>query len=187
MQDLTCVIEGCDKAQFCRGWCAMHHSRFRRHGNPEFESVRELSECSVDGCVGRVRAHGMCNKHHLRTLRHGHPLAISGRDLSAEDRFLVKTNKLGPVPVHRPELGQCWTWMASLSRLGYGIFSTGGRGRSGPAHAWSYEHFVGPIGPGLEIDHLCRNRACVRPSHLEAVTHSENMRRAVPFRLRDAS
>lgn len=67
----------------------------------------------------------------------------------------------------------CWIWTGKL-RKGYGQF----RGR--PAHRVSYEAFVGPIPEGLVIDHLCRNRACVRPDpkHLEPVTARENDRRA---------
>jgi hypothetical protein len=45
------------------------------------------------------------------------------------------------------------------------------------AHRWAYEHFVGPIPEGLEIDHGCFVHACVNPGHLEPVTHQENVRR----------
>ena len=64
----------------------------------------------------------------------------------------------------------CWTWLGKIAK-GYGRY-----GRTG-AHRVAYLLRVGPIPEGLEIDHLCRNTACVRPDHLEAVTHEENMRR----------
>ena len=69
----------------------------------------------------------------------------------------------------------CWLWQGRLTRDGYG--ATGAAGRSVLAHRLSYETFVGPIPEGLEIDHLCRVRACVNPAHLEPVTHAENVRR----------
>jgi hypothetical protein len=54
---------------------------------------------------------------------------------------------------------------------------------TGSAHRWAYEAFVGPIPEGLEIDHLCRNRACVNPAHLDPVTHQENMSRGKAARM----
>lgn len=70
----------------------------------------------------------------------------------------------------------CWLWTASLDRKGYGQFRFPD-GRTGRAHRYAYESFVGPIPTGLEIDHLCRVRSCVNPTHLEPVTHLENIRR----------
>lgn len=45
------------------------------------------------------------------------------------------------------------------------------------AHVLMYEHFVGAVPAGLELDHLCCNKECVNPDHLEPVTHSENAKR----------
>ena len=67
----------------------------------------------------------------------------------------------------------CWEWVASLNACGYGIF--GHNGRTWLAHKLMWHWLDGTVGKGLELDHICRNRACVRPSHLRPVTHRENM------------
>lgn len=72
--------------------------------------------------------------------------------------------------------GECWAWTGAHIRGGYGQVRFDGKPQS--AHRVVYELLVGPIPNGLEIDHLCRNRSCVNPAHLEPVTHDENMARS---------
>ncbi len=75
------------------------------------------------------------------------------------------------------ELDECWPWLAGLVGSGYGTV-----GNKGLAHRVAYEMIVGPIPEGLTIDHLCRNRRCVNPLHMEVVTRAENGRRGEPNR-----
>ncbi len=93
---------------------------------------------------------------------------------SQADRFWPKVYSI-PAPVRRPELGPCWLWAASIVRT-YGQFRNED-GKMVKPHRWAWEQENGPVPDGLELDHLCRVRACVRPSHLEAVTGLTNRMR----------
>jgi hypothetical protein len=71
----------------------------------------------------------------------------------------------------------CWLWSGRLNPNGYA--HTRIQYRMKYVHRLSYEHYVGPIPEGLGLDHLCRNRSCFNPAHLEPVTALENSRRGV--------
>lgn len=77
----------------------------------------------------------------------------------------------------------CWRWTAAICPItGYGKFHVG-EGRSiANAHRFGYLMLVGPIEDDLTLDHLCRNRWCVNPDHLEQVTRGENVRRGFAAR-----
>ena len=83
-----------------------------------------------------------------------------------EDRFWEKVDKSG----------DCWLWTASTSGDGYGRIGVTGKWMQ-LAHRVAWELLRGPIPEGLQIDHLCRVRACVNPDHLETVTQRENILR----------
>lgn len=85
-----------------------------------------------------------------------------------EERFWEKVIKKGK--------DECWEWIGCKSN-GYGRFSV--LAENGLVHRYSYKLHKGKIPKGLTIDHLCRNRQCVNPKHLEAVTHRVNILRGV--------
>ena len=92
--------------------------------------------------------------------------------------FWAKVNKNGPVSAYRTDLGPCWLWTAGTKKNeGYGDFWDGNR--TVGAHVQAYLWLKGVIPAKQTLDHLCRVRRCVHPSHLEAVTNKQNLLRGM--------
>lgn len=87
-------------------------------------------------------------------------------------KWKQKPDPLDRIMRKRELVGACWSFGGALTRAGYGV--VGVELRTVYVHRYVYERLVGPIPTGLVIDHLCRNRACFNPDHLEPVTQREN-------------
>ena len=140
------------------GLCKMHYERKRRHGDPTvtlYGSGTSDGRCSIQGCESEHVARGLCRMHYSRWLRHR----------STDGAFGFRPRVVSLL-ARADRSGDCWLWTGSLNSSGYG------------PHRALWELLNGPVPEGLDLDHLCNVRHCIRPDHLEPVTRAENGRRA---------
>jgi hypothetical protein len=166
-----CSVDGCDRPHNAHGYCKTHWRRLLVNGTTDKtyrKRARTHDVCTVDGCAREHAAHGYCLMHFQRWQRNGQP-GVAGHvyrtDMSDADRIFSSLTVQG----------DCWVW-THTTRNGYGVASI--NGDKVYIHRWMYEYLVAEIPAGLEIDHLCRNKPCCNPSHLDPVTHQINLARA---------
>ena len=163
-----CSVSGCDRKWESRQLCNMHYIRFMKHGDagPAASKFTRSTTgiCSFEGCDRKNHANLYCAEHNRQRSQGIELKPIKARlspGASIKDRLDYLTAKSD----------RCWEWQG-WKRAGYGILHVDGKKQS--AHRIAYELEHGPIQDGLEIDHTCRNRGCVRVSHLQAVPHAIN-------------
>lgn len=160
----TCTFIDCGRKEVAKGHCTGHYQQMRS-GRPlaPLKARGQIAHCSYDGCNRKHYGHGYCSAHWKQFYRGKTVQDVVDQKAPAFTRFMrmvePNSNHLG-----------CWQWSGGTTK-GYPKFDTG------YGHRFSYTSFTGPIPARYEVDHLCRNPLCVNPAHLEAVTHSENLRR----------
>lgn len=199
---------GCGRPMHCRTWCQPHYSRWQKTGDvradipihvplpkqPKIPKQRPIRLCEADDCGEKHYIGGYCIRHNYRVARYGDPdggswtfseLVRVTRTLPPDERLWARVDYDGPTPSTRQDLGPCWIWLASLNTSGYGQ-TFGHTHISQLAHRVAWVLSGNELIPGLELDHLCRTPACLRPSHLEQVEKRINIMRGNGYSARNA-
>lgn len=171
-QTKHCLVEACDRAILARSLCRTHYQRLMKHGTTDGRgrTPAPKAPCIAEGCDRTALAKSLCGLHYKRMAAHG--------DLTKGDPLPPLYRALKRL-IWMPS--GCWEWAGSRTVNGYGKMTVGvgPDRRQTVVHRVVYEALVGAVPAGLDLDHLCRNRACANPVHLEPVTRSENLRRGI--------
>lgn len=119
--------------------------------------------CGIEQCEKpRYYLKEWCIMHYRRWQRNGDP----------EARQVYRGDPAGSIAARSKREGECLIWTGAMSDDGYGIMKVKGKTRQAHLVAWDLAN--GPIPEGMQIDHICYNRACLEPKHLRLATHSQN-------------
>lgn len=170
----TCSFDKCINKVYAKKLCTGHYSQHKRgkvlkplvvKGN----SITKLP-CSFPSCVNNQLAKGLCGAH-WRQQRMGKELTVLNNQVSIMDRILSSTVKTN----------YCWNWEGRVSgKRGYPQISLSGK--QVMVHRVVFEELVRELEPGETIDHLCRNRMCINPEHLEPMPLRDNVKRMHAYR-----
>lgn len=162
----TCSNDDCDRKHMARGLCVRHYNSARLRG--DFETTPRTPTryvCSFEGCEKKHLANGLCAAHNSQRSVGTELRPAKTLGMPIEERFNLYVDKSG----------DCWNWTGGKLRAGYGSFFVSREDWCSRAHRFAFKVANGPIPDGAEVDHICRNRACVRPSHLRLTTRKQNM------------
>lgn len=134
------------------GWRAHGEAKLAAAGNKPTDT-----HCACGAPIIKLKGSRMCHACYERNRRANPPVRLAPIDYILSKATLLESG--------------CWCWTGRL-KDGYGELYLGGRRVR--AHRFTYEYFRSEIPPGLVIDHLCRNRACINPWHMEPVTRKVN-------------
>lgn len=127
-----------------------------------------MKQCTVEGCENKHLAKGFCRAHYLRLYKKGRLNLVRFDGHTAYEKVMLKSEE---------QPNGCRIFKGCILYHGYGQIRDGDKMRM--AHRVTFEHHKGSVPKGFEIDHLCRNRACVNPDHMEVVTHTMNVQRGI--------
>lgn len=169
----TCTVEGCERPYRCKGMCDLHYGRMRSTGSTDLlprepRPRKSPSGCSFEGCSRRAHARSYCNGHY-RQWKCGIPL----HELASANRGLTTVQR---IDAYSATEGDCQVWTGYRDALGYGritLTEDGGK-RTRLVHRLNFTIRVGPIPRGMDIDHMCHNPSCIKPSHLQVVDRRRN-------------
>jgi hypothetical protein len=173
MQNL-CSFSGCNNAKYAKQVCSGHYSQIKRGQElrPIVIKTNNCSKkpCSFTGCVNTQQAKNLCGAH-WRQQHLGKDLTVLQNQVSIMDRLNLNIEKTE----------YCWVWTGRLSGINkYPQISLSGR--QVMVHRVVFEETFRLLEAGETIDHLCRNRVCVNPEHLEAVPLRDNVKRMHAYR-----
>jgi hypothetical protein len=168
-----CFFEPCNNSVYCKNLCSAHYTQNRRGGPLKpivVKSNSSLLPCSFEGCVNNQQAKGLCGAH-WRQQHLGKSLSKLRNQESILERIMPQVEKTE----------YCWIWRGRVSgKNKYPQISLGGTQTM--VHRIVFEELSRQLDPGETLDHLCRNRICINPNHLEAVPLRENVKRMHAWR-----